>query len=59
MTRRRKRTPFGNHPGIVIAWWIFNVAWFAGCIWATVWLARLLVALILWALTTTPQGANP
>lgn len=50
MTRRRKLSPFGNGPVAVVAWWVWNVLWFGGCIIATVWLARLLVAMLWFAL---------
>jgi hypothetical protein len=50
VTRRRKLSPAGNGPVVVLAWWLFNVAWFAGCIAATIYLARILVALLYLAL---------
>lgn len=50
MTRRRKLSPFGNGPVAVVVWWVWNVLWFGGCIIATVWLARLLVAMLWFAL---------
>lgn len=56
MTRRRKLSPFGNGPVAVVGWWVWNVAWFGGCILATVWLGRLLVAM-LWLALVRGVGA--
>lgn len=43
---RRKLSPFGNGPIAVGFWWLFNLAWFGGCIVAAVLLARILVGMI-------------
>ncbi len=50
MKRRRKLSPAGNGPVAVILWWGWNVVWFGTCIAATVYLARILVALLYFAL---------
>ena len=46
MTRRRKLSPAGNGPVAVGLWWLWNVVWFGACIAATIYLARLLVAML-------------
>lgn len=50
MKRRRKLSPAGNGPVAVLLWWAWNVLWFAGCIAATVYLARILVGMLYLAL---------
>lgn len=46
MTRRRKLSPAGNGPVAVLLWWGWNVIWFAGCIAATIYLARILFGML-------------
>lgn len=50
MKRRRKLSPAGNGPVAVLLWWLWNVIWFGACIAATIYLARLLVAMLYFAL---------
>lgn len=50
MKRRRKLSPAGNGPVAVLLWWLWNVIWFGACILATIYLARILVALLYFAL---------
>lgn len=54
MARRRKLGAFGNGPVAVLLWWVWTVALFGGCILATVWLGRLLVAMVWLALVHGP-----
>lgn len=46
MKRRRKLSPAGNGPVAVLLWWGWNVIWFAGCIAATIYLARILFGML-------------
>lgn len=48
--RRRKLSPAGNGPVAVLLWWAWNVIWFGACILATIYLARMLVAMLYFAL---------
>jgi hypothetical protein len=48
--RRRKLSPAGNGPLAVLLWWLWNVIWFGACILATIYLARILIALLYFAL---------
>lgn len=50
MKRRRKLSPAGNGLVAVLIWWAWNVIWFAGCIAASVYLARILVGMLYVAL---------